>query len=85
MYSLPVVVTPGLLLAAPVVAPESMQPDPMARLDFMIGRWESIPAGFRARETYLVQGSDAFEEVFEIAEPGKPFDVYSRTRFTRAK
>ena len=178
MYSLPVVVTLGLLLGAPVVAPESMQPDPLARLDFMIGRWEglvdgqpgngtarreytralnsrfiravhrgeyppqeknpkgevhedegffsfdkarkhlvfrqfhvegfvntyveeadssptrivftteaieNIPAGFRARETYLVQGSDAFEEVFEIAEPGKPFDVYSRTRFTRVK
>lgn len=46
---------------------------------------ENLPAGFRARETYLVQGSDAFEEVFELAEPGKPFEVYSRTRLTRVK
>ena len=46
---------------------------------------ENIPAGFRARETYLVQGPDAFEEVFEIAEPGKPFELYSRTRLTRIK
>jgi hypothetical protein len=40
---------------------------------------------FRARETYLVQGTDAFEEVFEIAEPNKPFEVYARTRLTRVK
>jgi hypothetical protein len=46
---------------------------------------ENIPAGFRARETYLRQGTDAFEEVFELAEPNKPFEVYSRTRFTRVK
>jgi hypothetical protein len=47
---------------------------------------ENIPAGFRARETYLVeQGPDAFEEVFEIAEPGRPFELYSRTRLTRIK
>lgn len=46
---------------------------------------ENIPAGFRARDTYLVQGADAFEEVFELAEPDKPFELYSRTRFTRVK
>jgi hypothetical protein len=46
---------------------------------------ENIPAGFRARETYLVQSADAFEEVFELAEPNKPFEVYSRTQFTRVK
>jgi hypothetical protein len=46
---------------------------------------ENIRAGFRARETYLLQGTDGFEEVFELAEPNKPFEVYSRTRFTRVK
>jgi len=46
---------------------------------------ENIPAGFRARETYTFHGPDAFEEVFELAEPGKEFEVYSRSRFTRAK
>jgi nitrobindin-like protein len=46
---------------------------------------ENIPTGFRARETYLVLGPDQFEEVFEMAEPGKPFEVYSRSRFKRVK
>jgi THAP4-like, heme-binding beta-barrel domain len=40
---------------------------------------ENIPAGFRARETYVFSGSDQFEEIFEIAEPGKDFEVYSRS------
>jgi hypothetical protein len=46
---------------------------------------ENVPAGFRARETYVARGADAFEEAFEMAEPGKPFAVYSRTRLTRIK
>ena len=46
---------------------------------------ENIPAGLRARETYLFEGSDAFEEIFELAEPNKAFEVYSRTKFTRVK
>jgi hypothetical protein len=45
---------------------------------------ENIPAGWRARETYTVSGANEVEEVFELAEPGKPFEVYSRTRLTRA-
>jgi hypothetical protein len=46
---------------------------------------ENIPAGFRARETYTVIGPDAFEEIFELAEPGKAFETYSHARFTRIK
>jgi THAP4-like, heme-binding beta-barrel domain len=46
---------------------------------------ENIPAGWRARETYLVQGADQFEEIFELAEPGKPFEVYSHTRLKRVR
>lgn len=46
---------------------------------------ENIPAGWRARETYLLNGPDAFEEIFELAEAGKPFEVYSHARFTRRK
>ena len=46
---------------------------------------ENIPAGWRARETYMVLGPDEFEEVFELAEPGKPFELYSRTRLKRSK
>ena len=46
---------------------------------------ENIPAGFRARETYVMHGPDEVEEIFEMAEPGQPFAVYSRTRLTRVK
>lgn len=46
---------------------------------------ENIPAGWRARETYLFHGPDEIEEVFELAEAGKPFAVYSRTRLKRVK
>ena len=44
---------------------------------------ENIPQGFRARETYTFSGNDELEEVFEIAEPGKEFVLYSRARLKR--
>lgn len=46
---------------------------------------ENIPAGFRARETYVISGPDAFEEIFELAEPGQDFQVYSRATLRRVK
>jgi hypothetical protein len=46
---------------------------------------ENIPAGFRARETYKILGPDEFTELFEIAEPGKDFEVYSEGHFKRKK
>lgn len=46
---------------------------------------ENIPAGFRARETYAITGPNEFVERFEIAEPGKEFELYSETRFRRKK
>jgi len=55
------------------------------RLVFVSEAIENIPAGFRARETYVFAGADQFEEIFEIAEPGKDFEVYSRTRLTRVR
>jgi hypothetical protein len=45
---------------------------------------ENIPAGWRARETYLIHGPDDFEEIFELAEAGKGFEEYSRARLKRA-
>jgi hypothetical protein len=42
-----------------------------------------VTALFGARETYLVRSPDEFEEIFELAEPDKPFDVYSHARFRR--
>jgi hypothetical protein len=46
---------------------------------------ENIPAGWRARETYIMSGPNQLEEVFELAEPGKDFELYSRTRLTRVR
>jgi hypothetical protein len=54
-----------------------------ARLVFTTEAIENIPAGWRARETYVVHGPDEFEEIFELAESGKPFELYSRARLKR--
>jgi hypothetical protein len=39
------------------------------RIVFTSEAIENIPAGFKARETYVFSGSHQFEEIFEIAEP----------------
>ncbi len=44
---------------------------------------ENIRAGYRARETYTAITPDRFVERFELAEPGKEFEIYSETRFRR--
>ena len=44
---------------------------------------ENIPKGYRARETYIFISENEFEEVFEIAEPGKDFALYSKARLKR--
>jgi hypothetical protein len=46
---------------------------------------ENIPAGWRARETYKILNDDEFAEIFELAEPGKDFEVYSENYFKRTK
>jgi hypothetical protein len=55
------------------------------RIVFTTESIENIPAGWRARESYVLQGADEFEEIFELAESGKPFEVYSRTRLKRVR
>lgn len=54
-------------------------------LVFVTESIENIPSGWRARETYTLIGPDEFEEVFELAPPGKPFELYSRARLKRVK
>ena len=54
-------------------------------LRFVSESIENIPAGFRARETYRIVGPDEFSETFEMAEPGKDFEVYSEARLKRVK
>jgi len=46
---------------------------------------ENVPAGLRARETYTRMGPDEFVERFELADPGKEFELYDETRFARKK
>lgn len=53
------------------------------RLVFVSESIENIPAGWRARETYVVHGPDEFEELFELAEADKPFELYSRAQLKR--
>lgn len=55
------------------------------RVSFTTEAIENIPPGWRARETYVVHGPDAVEEIFELAEAGKPFEVYSRAQLRRVK
>ena len=55
------------------------------RLVFTTEAIENIPAGWRARETYIVHGPDEFEEVFELAGPGQEFELYSRARLKRGR
>lgn len=46
---------------------------------------ENIPKGFRAKETYHLINENEMEETFELAEPDKKFDVYSRVKLVRQK
>ena len=46
---------------------------------------ENIPAGWRARETYRILSDDEFTETFELAGPGKEFEVYTENRLRRKK
>jgi hypothetical protein len=54
-------------------------------LVFITESIENIPPGWRGRETYKLIGGDEFEEIFELAPPEKPFEVYSRARLKRVK
>jgi hypothetical protein len=54
-------------------------------LVFVTESIENIPAGWRARESYQIVSNDEFVEVFELAAPGKEFEVYSENRFKRKK
>jgi hypothetical protein len=46
---------------------------------------ENVPKGFQAKETYNVINENQFNETFEIAEPGKPFGLYSKATLTKVK
>lgn len=44
---------------------------------------ENAPDGYRARLTLRFQGDQQFEELFELAARGRPFEEYIRNRWTK--
>lgn len=55
------------------------------KLVFDSENFENFSNSWKARETYEFAGDDRFVEVFELAPPGKPFQVYSRTELKRVR
>ncbi len=46
---------------------------------------ENIPAGYRAKESYQIVNENEFIETFELAEPGKDFELYAKAILKRIK
>jgi hypothetical protein len=63
--------------------------DPMkaegGAMTFVSEAIENIPAGWRAREIYRMQGNDQLIERFELAEPGKEFELYAENHLRRTR
>jgi len=47
--------------------------------------FENFDNSWKAKETYEIRSDNEFVETFELAPPGKPFEVYSRNHFRRAQ
>lgn len=54
-------------------------------ISFITEMIENIPPGWKARETYRILSPDQFVEVFELAAPGKEFELYTENRFQRVR
>lgn len=63
---------------------ESISPDG-STIIFVSESLENVPSGFRARETYQIVSDYEFIETFELAEPGKDFELYSKATLKRSK
>jgi hypothetical protein len=46
---------------------------------------ENIPAGYRAREMYTILNENEFIERFDLAGPGKDFELYSEAHLKRVR
>lgn len=62
---------------------DSISPDGKT-ITFITESIENIPPGWRGRETYTI-GEKEFTESFELAEPGKNFESYTKVTFTKVK
>jgi hypothetical protein len=59
-------------------------PEGRATLVFESEAFENFSNSWKARESYEFVSDDEFIETFELAPPGKPFQVYSRNHFKRS-
>jgi hypothetical protein len=55
------------------------------KLVFESEGFENFSNSWKARESYEFDSDDRFVETFELAPPGKDFEVYSRAEFRRVK
>ncbi len=55
---------------------ERHSPD-FTEFSFISEAIENIPSGWRARESYRILSPDEFIETFELAGPGRDFELYS--------
>jgi len=55
------------------------------KLVFASESFENFDNSWKSRETYEIVSNDEFVETFELAPPGKPFELYSRTVFKRSR
>lgn len=55
------------------------------RYNFISFEIENIPVGWRARESYEIINQDEYVEVFELAPPGRDYEVYSKATMKRRK
>ncbi len=58
---------------------------PPNELVFVTEAIENTPSGWRARETYLLVTTNDLVERFELAKPGRDFEVYSIARLKRVR
>lgn len=62
---------------------QSPSTEGQALLVFDSEAFENFSNAWKARESYEFLSADEFVETFELAPPGNPFQVYSRTRLKR--
>lgn len=55
------------------------------KIIFESEHFENFSNEWRARETYEIIGPDEFTETFELAPPGKPFEIYGKNHFRRVQ
>ena len=63
---------------------ESISPDGK-KIVFVTESIENIPKGWRCRETYILKEANEVSEVFDMAEPGKEFEPYTKASFKKLK